>query len=251
MFARPGRTLNVKRKYIIYGASGGIGSALAERLHEEDNELHLAGRSEDKLKAEAGRFGCTYSVIDALDESAFERVTSEAGERIDGLAYCIGTINLRSIARLETADFIRDFEINALGAALAVRAAAGAMKKASEPASVVLFSSVAAERGFPLHASIGMAKGAINGLTVSLAAELAPRIRVNAVAPSLTKTELAKGILSMQGMEEKLAALHPMKRLGEPGDAAALAAFLLSPESGWLTGQVIGVDGGRSGAEAT
>jgi NAD(P)-dependent dehydrogenase (short-subunit alcohol dehydrogenase family) len=240
----------MSRKYIIYGASGGIGSALAGKLHESGIELHLAGRSEERLNDIAGRTGSAFSVIEALDESGFEKVTSEAGDHIDGLAYCIGTINLRSIARLETADFIHDFQVNALGAALAVKAAIGAMKKASEPASVVLFSSVAAQRGFPLHASIGMAKGAVNGLAVSLAAELAPKIRVNAVAPSLTKTDLAKDILSMAGMEEKLAALHPMKRLGGPDDAAAIAAFLLSPQSGWLTGQIIGVDGGRAGAEA-
>jgi NAD(P)-dependent dehydrogenase (short-subunit alcohol dehydrogenase family) len=240
----------VKRKYIIYGATGGIGNELAEKLHESGDAMHLAGRDEERLRAVADRFGSSFSVIASLDESEFQRVCSEAGDQIDGLAYCIGTINLRSLARLESADFINDFQVNAIGAALAVKAATGAMKKAAEPASVVLFSSVATERGFPLHASIGMAKGAVNGLTVSLAAELAPKIRVNAVAPSLTKTGLAEGILSTAGMEEKLAAMHPMKRLGAPEDAASLAAFLLSPQSGWMTGQVIGVDGGRSRAES-
>lgn len=113
-------------------------------------------------------------------------------------------------------------------------------------ASVVLFSSVAALQGFSLHASIGMAKGAVNGLALSIAAELAPKIRVNAIAPSLTRTRLAEGILANEKFAEAIAGMHALERVGKPEDIAALASFLLSEEADWMTGQIISVDGGRS-----
>lgn len=129
---------------------------------------------------------------------------------------------------------------------LAVQASLPALKRSSGVASVVLFSSVAAQQGFSLHASIGMAKGAIVGLTLSLAAELAPKVRVNAIAPSLTRTPLAESVLGSEQMAAAIAGLHAMQRLGVPNDVAALTAFLLSEDADWITGQVIGVDGGRS-----
>jgi NAD(P)-dependent dehydrogenase (short-subunit alcohol dehydrogenase family) len=133
-----------------------------------------------------------------------------------------------------------------MGAALAVQASLPALKKCAGTASVVLFSSVAAAQGFSLHASIGMAKGAINGLTLSLAAELAPKIRVNAIAPSLTSTGLGQSILANEKMAQAIAGMHALERVGRPEDMSALAAFLLGDEADWMTGQIIHVDGGRS-----
>jgi NAD(P)-dependent dehydrogenase (short-subunit alcohol dehydrogenase family) len=139
-----------------------------------------------------------------------------------------------------------DFKVNALGAALAVQSLLPALKNNPDPSSVILFSSVAVDQGFKMHASISMAKGAVSGLTHALAAELAPKVRVNAIAPSLTKTPLTDGMLSNEKMVEAIANMHALPRLGKPEDMAALAAFLISEKSEWITGQIFGVDGGRS-----
>ena len=180
------------------------------------------------------------------DKSLFNRVSQDSGDTLSGLVYAVGTINLRSIARLTEEDFLHDFRVNALGAALAVQAALPALKKSQVISSIVLFSSVAVTQGFSFHTSASMAKGAVHGLTLALAAELAPKVRVNAIAPSLTQTPLAEGIIRNDQIASNLAAQHPLERLGTPEDISAMAAFLISPEAGWITGQIFGVDGGRS-----
>jgi NAD(P)-dependent dehydrogenase (short-subunit alcohol dehydrogenase family) len=233
-------------KIIIYGGTSGIGQATASLLSDQGYRLHLVGRSEAKVQAAAESFDAGYTVGDVTDPELFGRVAADAGEAVDGLVYAVGTINLRSIQRLKEQDFLNDLRVNAVGAALAVQAALPAMKKSSEMPSVVLYSSVAATQGFSLHASIGMAKAAVSGLTLSLAAELAPKIRVNAIAPSLTRTPLAAGVLANEQMASAIAGMHPLQRIGEPEDISSLTAFLLSSEAGWITGQVFGVDGGRS-----
>ena len=232
-------------KIIIYGASGGIGSACARLLARQGTALHLVARNAEALESLAGELQAGYSVGDVNEDGFIARATAEAGEQLAGLVYAIGSINLKTLGRLSRADFLRDFELNALGAAMAVQAALPALKKSGD-ASVVLFSSIAASQGFSMHASIGMAKAAVSGLTLSLAAELAPAIRVNAIAPSLTRTPLAKGLLGTDSVAQAIAALHPIPRLGAAQDMAELTGFLLSANASWITGQVIGVDGGRS-----
>lgn len=230
-------------KHIIIGTSG-VGGALARRLTAQGSTLHLISRGDDALAVE---LGASHSVADVTDAAALEQAILAAGAAVDGLAYCVGTINLKPAHRISDADVIKDFEINALGAFRALKVALPALKASTlVTASVVLFSTVAVGQGFASHASIAMAKGALEGLTRSLAAEWAPKIRVNAIAPSLTKTPLASSMTANEATAQAIAAMHPLQRLGEADDIAALAAFLLSDQAGWITGQVIGVDGGRS-----
>jgi NAD(P)-dependent dehydrogenase (short-subunit alcohol dehydrogenase family) len=201
------------------------------------------------LKRAAADLGeTTVTAGDVTDPSLFAQVAEAAGGELAGLVFAVGSITLRPIGRLTPQDIEADFRLNALGAFLAVQAAAPALKAgAGEGTSgVVLFSTVAAAQGFAAHASVAMAKGAVEGLALSLAAELAPSVRVNVIAPSLTRTTLARPLTANETVANGIAAMHAVPRLGTPEDAGTLAAFLVSDDAGWITGQVIGVDGGRS-----
>jgi len=231
---------------LIFGATGGVGANLARRLTQSGHTVHLSGRDESRLQALAEELSSPATAGDILDEGVVEDVVAAAaGAPLTGLVYAVGSITLKPIGRTTDDDMLRDFSLNALGAARAIRAALPALKQADSP-SIVLFSTVAASRGFASHTSIAMAKGAVEGLTRTLAAELSPRIRVNCIAPSLTRTPLTASLLASEKAEDSLARAHPMNRIGEADDIAAMAAFLLSDQSGWITGQSLAVDGGRS-----
>jgi NAD(P)-dependent dehydrogenase (short-subunit alcohol dehydrogenase family) len=232
-------------RYLILGAGGGIGEATARRLSKSGHDLVLAGRNEAALSALADEIGGTVAILDVLSDGFPQAVAASAGTRLDGLLYAVGTITLKPFDRLKDEDFLNDYRINALGAAKSVQAALAALKEASEGASVVLFSTVAVDQGFAAHASIAMAKGAVVGLVRSLAAEYAPAIRVNAIAPSLTQTPLGQRVAGNERMAEAVAKMHPIPRLGEADDMAAMAELLLTGGT-WITGQVIAIDGGRS-----
>lgn len=223
---------------LIYGGTGAIGGAIARRLRDDGVAVHLVGR--DGGKAD----GMPFTQGDVGDPDTFARATEAAAEggRLDGLVYAIGTIRLKPFHRLTDAEALEDYEINALGALRAVQAARQALISAE--GAVLLFSTVAVSQGFASHAAVAMAKGAVEGLTRTLAAELAPKVRVNALAPSLTLGGMGDAVAGSDKMMAALAHAHPLKRLGAGEDMAALAAALLAPRA-WITGQVIGVDGGR------
>lgn len=238
-------------KILIYGGSGSVGSASARLLKDRGYDLHLVGSNEEKLKKVADELVATMSVVDLNDTSSFDKVSEEAGKELAGLIYAVGTINLKSIRRLEEEDFLNDFRLNALGAALAVKSSLGALKKHKAGASIVLYSSVAVGQGLSMHASLSMSKGAVEGLVRSLSAELAPKIRVNGIAPSLLgDSTLSAAILRDEKTAENMASTHALKRLGTAGDIAKLTSFLVTDDSDWITGQIMGVDGGRSVIQA-
>ena len=220
---------------------------MAARLRAAGHEPFLINRRAESVEDLAKELDCKFAVADVTDDMALVEAVAKAGPVVDGMAYLAGTINLKPATRLTSTEVLRDFQINALGALKAVQAALPALKASVQPtASALFFSTVAVQQGFASHASVSMAKGAVEGLTRALAAELAPKIRVNAIAPSLTKTPLANFITKNEATVQALAQLHPLQRIGSADDIAAAAAFLLSSESSWITGQIIGVDGGRS-----
>jgi len=224
--------------FVVVGGSSGIGLEVTRRLAAKKFSVMMISRSADSLADLSGVNHLTVDVTrDEIDAGSLP-------DRIQGLIYCPGSIHLRPFHRLKEDDFLADLQINLLGAVKAIQACLPGLKKADRPSSIVLFSTVAVRTGMPFHASIASAKGALEGLTRSLAAEFAPKIRVNAIAPSLTDTRLAKTLLSDDGKRAAAADRHPLKRFGNPGDIAAAATFLLEDSSSWVTGQVIAVDGG-------
>lgn len=237
-------SMTVSAPVLIVGATGGIGSTLARRLAAQGAPLKLVGRDPGRLETLAGELGAAHLVADVLDDDFASMVGAFAGDELAGLAYCVGSIDLKLLRRVTADDLVAAYRLNVVGAVLAVQAAQSALKKGK--GSVVLFSTVAVGQGFAQHTVISAAKGGVEGVTRALAAELAPDIRVNAIAPSLTRTPLAERFTSNAATADSIAAMHALKRLGEPDDSAALAAFLLAPDAAWITGQVIGVDGGRS-----
>jgi NAD(P)-dependent dehydrogenase (short-subunit alcohol dehydrogenase family) len=233
----------MSEKYLIFGATGSVGSSLAEQLKNSGNDVHLVARNESEVKAIAEKLGCSYTVADVLEDGFLEKVKSDINE-IKGIAYCVGSIDLKPLRMVTEADMNKCMKLNLYSAIEAIKGYQEILKK--NKGSVVLFSTVAAQRGFTNHTIIASAKAAVEGLTVTLAAEFAPNIRVNCVAPSLSKSKIAEPMLKNAAVAEGIAKAHPLKRLGEGKDSAALAKFLITEDSSWVTGQVIAVDGGRS-----
>ena len=232
-------------KKLILGATGSIGSSLAKKVIADGGEVHLAGRDASSLTELASELNSTFTTCDVLEENFSDKILSDLGETpINGLAYCVGSIDLKPIKMTKKSDYMQSFNLNLISATEIIRRASDSLKQ--NKGSIVLFSTVAVRRGFTNHSIVSSAKGAIEGLTVSLAAEFAPNIRVNCIAPSISKSKIANFILKNEKMADSIAKMHPLKRVGEGSDSASVANFLLSSNSSWITGQILGVDGGRS-----
>jgi NAD(P)-dependent dehydrogenase (short-subunit alcohol dehydrogenase family) len=237
--------LLMKKKYLIFGATGSIGSSLANQLFEDKIDCHLIGRNENELKKIAQKLSYTYSVCDVLKLDFVNDLKKDLdGNEILGIAYCIGSIDIKPFKLTKANDFVSSYVLNLVSVTEILRIFQDSLK--NNMGSVVLFSTVAAKKGFANHSIISSAKAGIEGLTVALAAELAPNIRINCIAPSLTKSKIASSVIKNSSIEESIAKMHPLKRLGEGADSANLANFLLTSKSSWITGQIIAVDGGRS-----
>lgn len=228
------------QQVVIAGGSGGIGLELVRLLAPQAAGIQVWSRTRGGLEPDGvvRHVECDFTTDQPLPEPP---------ESVQAAVYCPGSITLRSFRSLSVADFRQDFEVNLLGAVRFLQALQPRLVgHDGRPASVVLFSTVAVAQGMPMHASVAAAKGAVEGLVRSLAAEWAPKVRVNAIAPALTDTPLAARLLSSPEKREAMAARYPLKRIGTAADAAAAARFLLSAESDWMTGQVLGLDGGLS-----
>lgn len=224
--------------YLIIGATSGIGAALAEELSEQGHRIISISRSEEPQ----------HTAIDQhhqVDITEQDPALPDLDEPINGLAYCPGTINLKPFTALKPGDFQSDWQVNVMGLVHILNHYYRPLKKADH-ASVVAFSTVAVQAGMAFHASVAASKGAVEGMVRSLAAEWAPDIRVNAVAPSLTDTPMASRLLSNDKRRKQSEERHPMQRIGEPSDIARAARYLLTEESDWVTGQIMHVDGGLS-----
>lgn len=228
--------MSESKNYLIIGGSSGIGLELARLEIKNENKVWVAARR-----------GMQESDITSLifDATKDDLDLSKLPLSLDGLVYCPGSVNLKPFHRLTDQEFLDDFNLNVLGAIKVIRATLQLLKN-SEHASIVLFSTVAVSQGMSFHSSVAASKGAIEGLSKSLAAELAAKVRVNVIAPSLTDTPLVAKLLSSEEKKKVSSERHPIKRIGESKDIAEMASFLLSDKSTWITGQVFHVDGGMS-----
>lgn len=225
--------------YLIIGASSGIGKALALKLAENGHQVFGTFNTNE---IHVDHSSIHYTQLNVLDENLSLDFLPET---LSGVIYCPGSINLRPFERIKPADFTNDYNLQVVGAIKIIQAVASKLKN-SENAAIILFSSVAVQTGLPFHSQVAASKGAIEGLTKALAAEYAPKIRVNCIAPSLTDTPLAASFVNSEQKKEANAQRHPLKRIGTTDDIVNMVEFLLSSKASWITGQIMHVDGGIS-----
>lgn len=227
------------KQYFIIGSSSGIGHRLAGFLVSSGHKVFGTYRENAMISHDTRM---EYHFLDVNDHDVnFDFLP----ESLDGMVYCPGSINLKPFHRIKPEEFMQDYQLQVIGAIKSIQGVLPRLKK-SGAASIVLFSTVAVQSGFNFHSQVSASKGAIEGLTKALAAELAPSVRVNCIAPSLTDTQLAGNLLSTEEKRSANAQRHPLKRIGMTEDIAHMAEFLLSDKSSWITGQVLHVDGGIS-----
>jgi NAD(P)-dependent dehydrogenase (short-subunit alcohol dehydrogenase family) len=225
--------------YLIIGGSSGIGQSLVHLLAQNGHLVSASYFKGEQIEKIPNVNYFHYNVLEAFPENEF------LPESLDGLVYCPGAIDLKPFGRISPEQFLEDYNLQVVGAIRVLQAVSSKLLKGSNP-SVILFSTVAVQSGFPFHTKVSASKGAIEGLTKALAAEFAPKIRVNAIAPSLTNTPLASKLLISDEKKEANALRHPLKKIGQPMDLANMAEFLLSEKASWITGQIMHVDGGMS-----
>ncbi|MBU3714707.1 MAG: SDR family oxidoreductase [Ferruginibacter sp.] len=226
------------KHFLIIGGSSGIGAAVCKQLNDSSHRVIATYNKNQGSSSENITFH-------PMDVTSSQYDLSFLPDALDGLVYCPGAINLKPFARIHPDDFLKDYQLQVLGAIRVIQQVLPHLKKSGN-ASIVLFSTVAVQTGFNFHSIVSSSKGAIEGLTRSLAAELSPYIRINAIAPSITETPLASGLLNTPEKKEANAQRHPLKKIGTPDDIASMVCFLLNDQSSWITGQILHIDGGMS-----
>ena len=233
-----------KKNILIFGGSGSIGKELAIKLIENNYSPIILSRNESELKNISTEIKCDYRVCDVLNTDKVKEISEEFKDDIFGIAYCVGSINLKPLKLTKDEDFIESFKINTLGAINIIKSNQETLAKNN--GSILLYSTIAVKQGFTNHSIVSSAKGAIEGLTLSLAAEFAPKIRVNCIAPSLTYAKMTKKLISNDTIKKAIENMHPLPKIGSGKDFSDIGSFLLSDKNSWITGQIFHIDGGRS-----
>ena len=233
-----------EKKILVFGGSGSIGKALAIKLKDSNYSPIILSRNENELKNISTEIKCDYRVCDVLDSNRISEVSEEFKNDIFGVAYCVGSINLKPLKITKDEDFIDSFKINTLGAINVIKQNQESLIKNN--GSILLYSTIAVKQGFTNHSVVSTAKGAIEGLTLSLAAEFAPKIRVNCIAPSLTEAKMTQKLINNDTIKKAIENMHPLPKIGSGEDFSDIGSFLLSNKNSWITGQIFHIDGGRS-----
>ena len=233
-----------EKKILVFGGSGSIGKALATKLKSSNYSPIILSRNEDELKEVSKKIECEYRVCDVLNTNNIKEISEEFKGEISGIAYCVGSINLKPLKITNDQDFIESFKINTLGAINVIKLNQETL--ARNNGSILLYSTIAVKQGFTNHTIVSTAKGGIEGLTLSLAAEFAPKIRVNCIAPSLTDAKMTQKLISNETIKKAIENMHPLPKIGKGEDFSDIGTFLLSDRNSWITGQIFHIDGGRS-----
>ena len=234
----------LSKKIIILGGSGSIGSSIARQLKIKNYDPILIAKNKEDLEFIANELECEHHVCDVLNTEKLNKILINLGDQIYGFAYCIGSINLKPLKLTKETDFLESYKVNVLGAINSIKVVQESLYK--NKGSILLFSTIAVKQGFVNHSIISSAKGAIEGLTLALAAEFAPNIKVNCIAPSLTNSKMSKNMLKNENIKKAIEQMHPIPRIGEGSDFAEFGSYLLSENNKWITGQILHIDGGRS-----
>ena len=234
----------MSKKILIFGGTGAIGFSIAKKISEENNTPVIISRNKEDLINKADIIGCEYEICDVLDKDQIDQVSKKHGDTVFGIAYCIGSINLKPLKITKDEDFTESYKINTLGAINCIKSNIESLAKNN--GSILFFSTIAVQQGFTNHSIVSSSKGAIEGLTLSLAAEFAPKIRVNCIAPSLTDSKMSQKMLSNENIRKAIENMHPIPKIGQGDDFGDLSYFLLSQKNSWITGQIFHIDGGRS-----
>ena len=234
----------MNKKILIFGGTGAIGFSIAKNLKDQGYNPIIIARNKEDLISKSKEINCSYEICDVLEIDQIKEIALKHSEDVIGLAYCVGSINLRPLKITKDQDFIESFKVNTLGAINAVKM--NLQSLTDNNGSILFFSTIAVQQGFTNHSIVSSSKGAIEGLTSSLAAEFAPKIKVNCIAPSLTDSKMSQKMVSNETIRKAIENMHPIPKIGNGEDFGDLASFLLGQKNNWITGQIFHIDGGRS-----